>query len=86
MSIDEEKIKMNAKSSDDNLSQVNFKEDNLLEDTEVNYDFNEEIIISNNEHNIMKSEDKNQVKKEEVIKNPRSPKKKKVVEYIEDGD
>lgn len=86
MSMHEEEIKINNRTSDENLLEANSASDNLSEDVEINYGLNEEIIASNNEQIIIKDKIKEDVKGEVIIKNPRIKKDKKAVEYIEDGD
>lgn len=86
MSMHEEEIKINNRASDENLSEANSASDNLSEDAEINYGFNEEIIASSNEQIIIKDKVKEDVKNEVIIKNPRIKKDKKTVEYIEDDD
>lgn len=86
MSIYEEEVKINNKASDENLLEADSASDNLSEDVEINYGFNEEIIALSDEQIIIKNEVKEDVKNKVVIKNPRIKKDKKAVEYIEDGD
>lgn len=81
MSLYEEEVKINTKSLDEGLS-----EDKLSENVGVNYDFNEEVMISSDEQNKLLNEMKEGTEKEVVIKNPRTKTKKRDIEYIEEDD
>lgn len=86
MSIDEEEIKTDIKSSDELLSEKELEVNEVSDSSEVMSGFNEEIIALNSEQIIIKDEAKEDVKNEIIIKNPRPKKDKKAVEYIEDDD
>lgn len=83
MSVYEDENKGKKKSTYNNLSENDLSFKATGEEIKGNSNLNEEIMHSNNEFNLTHNEFKDELKEQIVVKNPR---KKKEIEYIEEGD